>query len=566
MATGVDFFRDNARFGARPALHQRGRWTSHAELSALADRFAHGLPRQRGLAFLHCRNDVASIAAYIGLLRAGYAVFLHGEDEGPRLAALVDRYRPQVVCTAGDGGVRTELRDESPPPLHPDLRVLLSTSGSTGTPKLVMLSEANLASNAAAICEYLGIDGTDRAVTSLRFHYSYGMSVVNTHLAAGASLVLTDETVAAPAFWDLLAETGATSFAGVPYTFELLAGSDAWARTPGLRTVTQAGGRLAPDMVRRLARLGRANGWRFFVMYGQTEAAPRMAYLPPGLAEDHPDCIGVPIPGGRLDIVDEHGRPIAASAVPGELAYSGPNVMLGYAQSAADLARDSGLDRLLTGDIAVRTPEGLFRIIGRSARMVKPFGLRVNLDEVEAMVRAQVPDAVCTGDDAGIVIACPGAPAREGEAARIARALGLPPHAVRLVSVPEIPLLPSGKPDYRAMLALGRTAEALVRGGWLDAAWTTLRSPALYRRVLAETGAILGLSHLPQESIRAIFATMTGREPASEEDDFLSLAGDSLSFVQTGLAIEDYLGFLPDGWEAMSIAELEAERRDEAVL
>lgn len=569
MLPGIDFFRAIERFADRPALFEQGRWISYAELVAAADDFAARLEPGRGLAFLHCANDAASIAAYLGCLRAGYVVFLHGEADERRLGTLASRYAPQVICTPDNGGVRIERRSEAPAMLHPDLRVLLSTSGSTGTPKLVMLSEANLTSNAAAICSYIGITEQDRAVTSLKFHYSYGMSVINTHLGSGAGLVLTDEAVSSPGFWTLAADTGATSFAGVPYTFELLASSDGWARTPGLRYVTQAGGRLPPETVRRIAGLGRENGWSFFVMYGQTEAAPRMAWLPPEMAEDHPDCIGKAIPGGQLDVVDADGRPIDGAEVAGELAYSGPNVMMGYAMSAADLAAERQPSRLMTGDLAVRTRDGLFRIVGRTARMVKPFGLRVNLDEVEEIARAHVAGAVCTGTDERIVVAYPytGIAPPLSAAGDIARTLGLPPYAVQLVRMSAIPMLASGKPDYPAILAEASASTARTRErGWLPAAWDTIRSPRLYSRALSEAAAIVGLARLPQEGVRSIFATMTGRQPASDHDDFRALAGDSLSFVQTSLALEDYLGFLPDGWETMPIADLEAARRNESVL
>lgn len=534
----------------------------------MADQFAARLPRDRGLVFLKCKNDAASIAAYLGCLRAGHAVFLHGEDDDRRLAPLVERYTPQVICSAGDGGMRVERGGAPPPALNPDLRVLLSTSGSTGTPKLVMLSEQNLTSNAGAISTYLGITEQDRAITSLKFHYSFGMSVINSHLAAGAGLVLTERAVSDPEFWTLAASVEATSFSGVPYTFELLAGNDAWPRSPGLRYVTQAGGRLAPETVRKMARLGKENGWSFVVMYGQTEASPRMAWLPPELAEMHPDCIGKAIPGGRLEVVGTDGEPVTAGT-PGELAYSGPNVMLGYAQSAADLVAGHAPSRLMTGDVAVSTPEGLVRIIGRSSRMIKPFGLRINLDEAETIARACVPGAVCTGTDDGLIVAYPftGSAPPLSASVEIARTLGLPPHAVRLLRMSTLPLLPSGKIDYPAILAEAQASTTAYRQrAWLPAAWQTVRSPALYLRAIVEAGAILGFTRVPQDGVRSIFATMTGRQPASDRDDFRALAGDSLSFVQTGLALEDYLGFLPEDWETITIADLEAARRDASVL
>ena len=128
--------------------------------------------------------------------------------------------------------------------------------------------------------------------------------MLTSHLLSGAGVVLTELSVADACFWELAVEAGATSFAGVPYTFDLLDASGFDERTlPSLRYVTQAGGRMEPARVRAYAELGRRHGWDLFVMYGQTEATARMAYLPPTsrLTAQRPS--GVPVPGGsfRLD-------------------------------------------------------------------------------------------------------------------------------------------------------------------------------------------------------------------------------------------------------------------------
>ena len=233
------------------------------------------------------------------------------------------------------------------------------------------LSRDNVASNAAAIADFLALTPADRAITTLPLHYCYGLSVLHSHLVAGASVVLTGLSVVDECFWDLFARTGATSFAGVPHTFDLLATSGFEDRDlPTLRQVTQAGGRLDPDAVRRWSRCGRSRGWDLVVMYGATEATARMAYLPPDLAEDHPAAIGVAVPGGRLrldETADE--RPGV-----GELVYSGPNVMLGYADDpgrpgarprgrpssapATSPARSTGCSRSSVGSTATARSSG----------------------------------------------------------------------------------------------------------------------------------------------------------------------------------------------------------------
>ncbi len=225
-------------------------------------------------------NTVDALVVYLAALAAGHPVLLAPHDRPDFLRSLTDAYDPDVV--AFPDGTLDERRAGSAHTLHPDLALLLSTSGSTGSPKLVRLSHENLRSNAESIAAYLDIRPGDRAATTLPMHYCYGLSVVNSHLLRGAGLILTDLSVADDRFWALFRDARGTALAGVPYTFELLDRVGfADMRLPSLRYVTQAGGRLPADRVARYAALGRRRGWDLVVMYGQTEATARMAYLPP---------------------------------------------------------------------------------------------------------------------------------------------------------------------------------------------------------------------------------------------------------------------------------------------
>ncbi|MFD6454036.1 AMP-binding protein, partial [Nocardia sp. NPDC060220] len=340
---------------------------TYAQLADRVAEFSGELGPVRRLVALTAGNDLDSLVAYLGALDAGCAVLLTGELTG-ELAATYD---PDVII---DRGRVIANRARSAHRLHPELALLLSTSGSTGSPKLVRLSARNLGANAESIAEYLGIGPDDVAATTLPLFYCYGLSVVHSHLLRGASLLLTERSVLEPEFWDEFREHRATSFAAVPYTVDLL-DRIGFARMslPDLRYVTQAGGRLDPARVRTYARLGAAAGWRFFVMYGQTEATARMAYLPPESADEHPDCIGIPVPGGHFTLA-----PVDDGAAE-ELVYHGPNVMLGYAHRSADLALGRTVDALRTGDLARRTPDGLYQVVGRRSRFAKLFGLRIDL-------------------------------------------------------------------------------------------------------------------------------------------------------------------------------------------
>ena len=379
----------------RPALITDRETVSYGELEARVAAAMELVGFERRLVLIELQNTVSAIVGYLAALRAGHVVLI-ASDMGTR-ESLVEIYDPDVVVgpDANDMWQVTERRAGTRHDLHPDLALLVSTSGSTGSPKLVRLSYENLDSNARSIGEYLAIGETDRAMTSLPLSYCYGLSVLHSHLTRGAAAIVTGLSVVDPGFWNLARTAKATAFAGVPYTFELLdrvgfADLD----LPSLRYITQAGGKLSADRVQRFAELGRRQGWDLIVMYGATEATARMAYLPIDRLLDAPQAVGVPIPGGRFTIDDE-----------GELIYHGPNVMLGYAQSPEDFALGRTIDYLCTGDLARRRPDGLYEIVGRRSRFLKLFGLRVDLDQLEHRLRLDGIQALCTGDDTGLIVA-----------------------------------------------------------------------------------------------------------------------------------------------------------------
>ncbi|MGS2617028.1 AMP-binding protein [Micromonospora sp. LZ34] len=528
----VPFVRELATHGGRPAVLTADGELSYADLAERVARTARRLGAERRLVLVVGANTVDSLVAYLAALHAGHPVLLVPGGNDAALAALVAAYDPDVVVGPADGGWRVdERRTGSAHRLHPDLALLLSTSGSTGSPKLVRLSHTNLQANAESIARYLGIRDTDRAATTLPLHYCYGLSVVNSHLARGAALVLTDLSVADGCFWELFRAARGTTFAGVPYTFELLdrvgfAAMD----LPHLRYVTAAGGRLAPERVLRYAELGRRAGWDLFVMYGQTEATARMAYLPPDLAIDHPTAIGVPVPGGAFRLA-----PVADQPDPevGELVYAGPNVMLGYARSPADLALGRTVDELHTGDLARRTPDGLYEIVGRRSGFAKILGLRIDPQRVEALLAGHGVTATCVAADDELVVAVLG----EGDARRIRRLvageLGLPPRAVRVLLLAELPRLASGKPDLAALRTLADAAAAPAPPA----------TPA------------------PAGDLCRLYAEVLDRTDVTPESSFVDLGGDSLSYVEMSVRLEQELGHLPANWHTLPIAELRRPAR-----
>lgn len=541
----VPFVGALAAFGDRLALVSSDASLSYRELDERVAEVAARLGRDdRRLVLVGAVNRIEAIVAYLGALAGGHVVLLGDADDARGMATLADRFNPDVILApSGVGGAwaANERHGTSAHDLHPELALLMRTSGSTGSPKLVRLSHENLQSNAGAIAAYLDIGTTDRAATTLPIHYSYGLSVVHSHLASGASLLVSDLSVVDRCFWEQFRAGEATSFAGVPYTFDLLdrvgfADMD----LPSLRYVTQAGGRLSPDRVRAYAELGRQRGWQLYVMYGQTEATARIAYLPPELAVTRPHAVGVPIPGVSLRLDPVPDAPGDAR----ELVLSGPNVMLGYAEHPVDLRRGRDIDELRTGDLARETEGGLYELVGRRSAFIKIAGLRVDLGQVERNLEAMGVVACCSGRDEQVVVAVQTDADESDIRPVVLEAVALPAHAVHVLALSQLPRRANGKPDRARVLELADEAAA---------APTDAPSAGPTTDVRDVTGQTSDGAPAP---VRALYAEHLDRE-VTEDDSFASLGGDSLSYVQVSLGLEEIVGRLPEAWPTMRVAVLE---------
>ncbi len=454
-----------AAFASRTLVEGEGRRLGYGEALALGRSLAEGLPRARSLVMLKCRLTPATLAAYLALMADGHVPLLVEADLAPELAdALARRYRVDAILDP-EADPPLARTGHAPVPLARELALLLTTSGSTGSPKLVRQSAAGIAAHAQAIAAYLGLDARERPWLHLPMSYSYGLSVIHSHLVVGATVHLTRATVMEPAYWDGLAAAGATSIAGVPFHYAAIRRlGEARLEIPSLRTLTQAGGRLPPALVAHFAEWAARTGRRFVVMYGQTEAGPRIAWLPPEQAAAAPDAIGIPIPGVGIDLVDPDGRPVPAGET-GEIRVTSPAVMLGYAHGPEDLARgDDQGGVLCTGDLARLGADGLYRIVGRSARLLKIFGLRVNLDEVEARLQAEGHPALAFGEDDRLRLYLEGE-GNPGEARqRVVALFSLPPRGIEVRAGPVVPRAPSGKVAREALEAAWDAAGERARG------------------------------------------------------------------------------------------------------
>ncbi len=458
-----------------------GHQCHYADALALGQQSAWQQTRRR-LVLCVLDNTPGALIGYLGLMAVNAVPMNVGVGlADDKLAQLLALYRPEFIwlpdaraASVVGGSVVAALGGHSllalpahdSPSMHGDLALLLSTSGSTGSPKFVRLSHRNVVRNAEAIALYLQLGPQDRPVTSLPPHYTYGLSVIHSHVAVGSAIALTRQTLFDRGFWSFMKDAAVTSFAGVPYHYEMLKKLRFWRQDlPALNLLTQAGGRMDPDASLEMAQEAQRRGIRYVTMYGQVEATARMSYLPPELAIEKAGSIGVPIPGGAFVLEGDEGQLILEAEQTGHLVFRGQNVSMGYAEGRSDLARgDDNQGVLRTGDLARRDADGHYHIVGRQKRFLKLFGHRVNLQDVEVGLQGAGFDVACGGQDDHLKVYAVGvassADADERIKALVVSQLQVHPSAVSVLRIAHLPRSESGKVLYPALDAMVAEASA----------------------------------------------------------------------------------------------------------
>lgn len=398
------------------AIDDSGCSITYGEICDFSQEFANHLP-QRSLIFLLSENRIGSLLGYIAALN-NYIVplIISAATEEGLYNHLYELYQPEYLWMPLDKAKGKEVvfsawdyclvKTGNPPTsMFKELSLLLPTSGSTGSPKLVRHSYRNIEANADNVRRLFKLDGTEKAMAILPMHYTMGLSVITSHLLAGATLLLSGRSLLDKGFWATLKE--ATSFTGVPYSFEILT-KMRFTRMdlPNLKVITQGGGKLTEEIWHTLAQYAYDNGKQFIATYGQSECTARMAYLPPEMALKKTCSIGVAEPGGQLSIMDDNGNETFEGEAQGEMVYRGENVTLGYATCREDLLKgDENHGIMYTGDLARRDADGCYFIIGRLKRFLKIFGLRIGLDEIERMIKEEYKtDCYCKGNDEKLMV------------------------------------------------------------------------------------------------------------------------------------------------------------------
>lgn len=406
----------------RPAIVSKDNIITYKEIYQVASKFDH-LFTEKNLIFHICTNTIGSIAGYVALINSGQTVAMIDDAiSKSSLGKLMNTYLPEYICMSADmydefgeykavvkiyDYIMVKTNYNASCCIDEDLVLLLSTSGSLSDNKYVRIAYKNMMSNANAIIEYLKITQSDRTITTLPMSYTYGLSIINSYLLAGATIVVTDYKLYQKEFWELVRSQNVTSISGVPYMYEMLEKFGFMNMAiPSLKTLTQAGGKLSIELQKKYAEYSQRNGIDFYIMYGQTEATARMAYLPCEKIKIKLGSIGIPIPGGKIILENEKGEEIIEAEVEGEIVYYGDNVSLGYANCRNDLQKnDENMGKLYTGDIAIKDEDGYLYIKGRKKRFVKLYGKRISLDRLENILSEMYKTEIyCIGNDNKIVV------------------------------------------------------------------------------------------------------------------------------------------------------------------
>ena len=426
--------------------------------------------KERSLILVVSENSLGSLLAYIYcIINNHVAIIVSSKTTKKNILEVFKNYQPNYIflpkkiksifkkicaekCSFLDQSLMKN-RINKKKKLHKSLSLLLSTSGSMGVIKFVKLSKSNLKHNADSIIKYLEINSTDSSITNLPISYSYMLSVINTHLEVGASIVISKYSLIEKEFWKTFKNSKITSFNGVPYTYEMLTKIGLKnIKINSLRYLTYAGGKLEKNRLKEIIKFCKKNNIKFFSMYGQTEASPRISYLKPEFSIKKIGSIGKGIPGNKIYIINNAGKKISKPFKEGEIICEGKNVFMGYSKNYNDLKKKGELNnKLNTGDLGFLDKDGFFYITGRADRIVKIFGNRVDLGSLESLMYEEGYKIVCVSDNKKIYIFIEKKYNKANLINRISRITNLNISSFELVKIKYFPRTSNNKISYNEL-------------------------------------------------------------------------------------------------------------------
>ena len=447
------------------AIDSQGNELTYGELRSFAVQTGQLMPK-RSLFFLLVENNVGGIAWTISNICAGNVPLILNAhlDEG-LYKSLYELYQPPFVCVP-DGmadkftyepvvscyGYTLMKTGHDACQVNDQLSHLLPTSGSTGSPKLVRHKYENIEAAALNISTFFELTEKDRPLMVLPLYYTMGLSMVFSHFYVGATVLITNLSMTDRNFWKFMKEERASSFTGVPYSFEILNLMRFFRMDlPDLTLLTQGGGRMPKELNLKFAEFCRDNGKQWIATYGQSECTARMAWLPPKWAIEKVGSIGIAVPNAELSLIDMEGKPITTPNTEGEMCYRGKNVTMGYARQREDLLLgDERHGFIRTGDLAYFDEDGCYYIVGRMGRFLKLFGMRVGLDECERIVKGKFTnqECACVGTDEKMIVYLTDENYKTQVKEELVSRLKLVASSFEVRIIPEIPKNEAGKILY----------------------------------------------------------------------------------------------------------------------
>lgn len=436
-----------------PALIVGNRIVTYEALKRSVEETSEALPKTPGLVLIRAEWSFETVVWHLACLETSTPVLLVDPSlNSERVQQIAEEYEAiRVVNYQVDEfpGYRFEPHDatwhrirltgHSTGAVH----LIILTSGSTGEPKGVAVTTTALRANIDAIIDRLGIDQNSRGITSLPFQYSFGLSVLHSHLAAGSSIVLTQLRPPTRRFYQLLDECSVTHLAGVSFTFEVLRKQLVKHWPAELRQLAHSGSPMAISLQHELVETAAAHNAEFFAMYGRSELMTRVTAANLVNHREKIGSVGYALSG------------VSLRSTKGEITVRSPSAMLGYVTSAADLAsfeEKNAVEKFHpTGDLGEIDQDGFVWIRGRVSRLCKPLGRRVSLDEVERYLREEFGIcALAVGVDERILLGIFDDAEPATVVSILSRTLSLPSSSISALRLAEVPRTSGGKIDYTA--------------------------------------------------------------------------------------------------------------------
>ena len=362
--------------------------------------------REKTLTLILVDNSLTPAVCYISLLNKKRPMLILNQNISNKfLNNIIKKYEPENICLSNKSYLKKNYKNyksnfkfrefqflksksEDNFKVKHDIGLLVSTSGSTGSVKCVRQTYGNLNSNTLAIIKYLKLNETNTTITTLPLSYTFGMSIINTHLKVGSKILVTKKSLFEKKFWKVFKNNNINTIYGVPFTFEILDKLNFFLiNNSNLKLIAQAGGKISENLQKKIGNYSKKYNKMFYVMYGQAEATTRISYLPYKNVLKKIGSIGVPIDGGRMSLVNNNKIVRKKNSI-GEIVYEGKNVCMGYASRKSDINKnDEWNGKIFTGDLAKQDNDGYYFIVGRKKRFAKIYGKNINLDEIENLIK-----------------------------------------------------------------------------------------------------------------------------------------------------------------------------------